>query len=114
MHSFVQRRVVLEARNLDLNHEVFADCELILVLSSIFHVFFGIYFWHYSPGTITAVLLYLGLNGFVLQRAVDEGWADYRTLTLLFFGGTVVFYLFEFIGPVVILFCVSFLKGDVI
>lgn len=84
------------------------------VTNAIFHVLFGVYFWHYSPGTITAVLLYLGLNGFVLQRAMDEGWADYRTLTLLFLVGTVVFYMFEFIGPVVIPIALSVGVGYVL
>ena len=84
------------------------------VTNAIFHVVFGIYFWHYSPGTITAVLLYLGLNGFILQRAVAEGWVDCRILTLLFLAGTVIFYMFEFVGPVVIPVAVSLSVGCVL
>jgi len=72
------------------------------VTNALFHVFFGLYFWHYSPGTVTAVLLYWGVNAFVMQRALDEGWVDKQTMAVLSAAGAFVFFMFELVGPVVI------------
>lgn len=84
------------------------------ITNAIFHVFFGIYFWHYSPGTVTAVLLYLGVNGLVMHRAVEEGWVDCQSLLALLLVGTAVFYTFEFVGPVVIPIAVALSVGWVL
>ena len=67
-----------------------------------YHVGAGVYFADYSPGTVTAVALYLPINLFLLWQAIQEGWVTSREAAglLLVSGG--LYWAFELIGPAVI------------
>ena len=43
------------------------------VVNAFFHIFFSFYFNDFSPGTITAVALYLPVNYFIIKGAFKEG-----------------------------------------
>ena len=70
------------------------------VINAFFHVFFSFYFNDFSPGAITAVLLYLPVNYFIIRAAFREGYIQsYFELLILFLSGITTFTLFEMIGP---------------
>ena len=75
----------------------------IQIINAIFHIFFSLYFNDFSPGTITAVLLYLPGNYLIVRAAFREGYlksySEYGFIALL---GTTTFVLFEIYGPFVI------------
>ncbi len=80
------------------------------VVNAIFHLFFSFYYNDFSPGAITATLLYLPLNYFIIKAAFNEGFLRNRIeVVMLFFLGCVTFALFEMLGPEVLaistLFC---------
>ena len=80
------------------------------VVNAVFHVFFSFYYSDFSPGAITATLLYLPLNYFIIKAAFNEGFLRNKIeVILLFFLGCVTFTLFEMFGPTVLaistLFC---------
>ena len=73
------------------------------VVNAFFHMFFSVYFADFSPGTITAILLYLPINYLIVQAAFKEGFLhSYLELLFLLAAGAVTFILFEIIGPNVI------------
>jgi uncharacterized membrane protein len=73
------------------------------VINAFFHVFFSFYFNDFSPGAITAVLLYLPVNYFIIRAALQEGHIQsYLELLILFLSGITTFTLFEIIGPQVL------------
>ncbi len=73
------------------------------VVNAFFHIFFSIYFADFSPGTITAILLYLPINYLIVQAAFKEGFLQsYLELLILFIAGIFTFTMFEVIGPEVI------------
>ena len=73
------------------------------VINAFFHVFFSFYFNDFSPGAITAVLLYLPVNYFIIRAALREGYIkSYVELLILFLSGIATFTLFEMIGPKVL------------
>ena len=73
------------------------------VVNAFFHMFFSVYFADFSPGTITAILLYLPINYLIVQAAFKEGFLhSYLELLLLFIAGVFTFSMFELIGPKVI------------
>ena len=73
------------------------------VVNAFFHMFFSLYFADFSPGTITAILLYLPINYLIVQAAFKEGFLhSYLELLLLFIAGVFTFSMFELIGPKVI------------
>ena len=73
------------------------------VVNALFHIFFSLYFMDFSPGTVTAMSLYLPVNYFIFRAAFNEGYLRSMTeLCLLFIAGLSVFALFEMIGPMVI------------
>ena len=73
------------------------------VINSFFHVFFSFYFNDFSPGAITAVLLYLPVNYFIIRAGLREGYIkSYVELLILFLSGIATFTLFEMIGPQVL------------
>ncbi|GIT56989.1 MAG: hypothetical protein Ct9H300mP18_04180 [Candidatus Neomarinimicrobiota bacterium] len=43
------------------------------VVNAAFHIFFSLYYSDFSPGTITAILLYLPINFLIIQSAFREG-----------------------------------------
>ena len=80
------------------------------VVNAVFHVFFSFYYSDFSPGAITATLLYLPLNYFIIKAAFNEGFLRNKIeVILLFFLGCATFTLFEMFGPAVLaistLFC---------
>ena len=73
------------------------------VINAFFHVFFSFYFNDFSPGAITAVLLYLPVNYLIIRAALREGYIkSYVELLILFLSGIVTFTLFEMMGPQVL------------
>ena len=74
------------------------------VVNAFFHVFFSFYFYDFSPGAITGVLLYLPVNYLIFKAALNEGLVgsirDVGYISLL---GAGTFALFELIGPQVML-----------
>ena len=44
------------------------------VVNALFHIFFSFYFLDFSPGVITAVLLYLPVNYLIIRAAFYEGY----------------------------------------
>lgn len=68
----------------------------------LFHLGGTLYFWHFSPGLYTALLLYAPVNALIAYHALQEGWVTRRSLAALFLAGGAVFWLFEVFGPVVI------------
>ena len=75
----------------------------IQIINAIFHIFFSLYFNDFSPGAITAVLVYLPGNYLIVRAAFREGYlksySEYGFIALL---GTTTFVLFEIYGPLVI------------
>jgi len=77
------------------------------VVNAFFHIFFSFYFKDFSPGAISAAILYLPINALIIRSAFKEGFLrSYLELFLLFIGGTTTFALFELIGPEVIAFSI--------
>ena len=77
------------------------------VVNAFFHIFFSFYFNDFSPGAITAALLYLPINALIIRSAFQEGFLkSHLEVFLLFVGGTTIFALFELIGPEVIAYSI--------
>ena len=73
------------------------------VVNAFFHIFFSFYFLDFSPGAITATLLYLPVNYLIFRAAFLEGYlTNSLELLLIFFAAILTFLLFELIGPIVI------------
>ena len=80
------------------------------VVNAVLHVFFSFYYSDFSPGAITATLLYLPLNYFIIKAAFNESYLRNKIeVILLFLLGCATFTLFEMFGPIVLaistLFC---------
>ena len=56
----------------------------------IFHASGTIVFQDFSPGLITAILLYVPVNIIILQKALQEEWISKRSLIVLFLLGGVL------------------------
>ena len=73
------------------------------IINALFHIFFSLYYKDFSPGAITAVLVYLPGNYLIVRAAFQEGYLksyiEYGYIALL---GTTTFVLFEIYGPVII------------
>ena len=77
------------------------------VVNALFHIFFSLYFFDFSPGTITAIGLYLPANYLIFRSAFEERYLKSNVEFLLIFSAaTLTFALFELIGPRVIAFSV--------
>ena len=73
------------------------------VVNALFHIFFSFYFLDFSPGAITATLLYLPVNYLIFRAAFHEGYLKNTSeLLLIFFAAILTFSLFELVGPIVI------------
>ena len=73
------------------------------VVNAFFHVFFSFYFNDFSPGAITAVILYLPVNYLIIRAAFQEGYLkSYTELFILFLAGITCFTFFELIGAKVL------------
>lgn len=73
------------------------------VANFLFHLVFTIIFWDFSPGLITAILLYLPVNIFIIQKGLQEKLLTFKTTIILFVIGTSMFVIFEMLGPAIIL-----------
>ena len=70
------------------------------VVNAAFHIFFSLYYSDFSPGTITAIFLYLPINFLIIQSAFREGLLKNSTeLIIIFILGVSTFALFELVGP---------------
>jgi len=77
------------------------------VVNALFHIFFSFYYYDFSPGAITATLLYLPINFLIIRAAFEENFLkSYLELFILFVMGMTTFTLFELIGPEVIKYTV--------
>ncbi len=65
----------------------------------LFHAGGTLVFGHFSPGLITALLLYLPVNVIICMKALKEGWVSPVSLVILFVAGGALFWLFEQFGP---------------
>jgi hypothetical protein len=72
----------------------------------LFHLGGTIVFRDFSPGTITAVLLYLPVNLVILRKASEEGWINWKSGVILFLLGGAMFWPAEAFGPPVFIFAV--------
>ena len=73
------------------------------IINAFFHIFFSFYFHDFSPGTITALLLYLPVNYLIFKAALREGHLEStKQMMYLFILGACTFALFEAIGPIVL------------
>ncbi len=73
------------------------------VHNAIFHLGATIFFRDFSPGLITAIVLYLPVNWLIAQAALKEDWVSARQLGVIFLAGGLLFWAFEMIGPPVLL-----------
>ncbi len=55
-------------------------------------------FQDFSPGLITAVLLYIPVNIIIVGKALQEGWISKHSLTVLFLLGGLMFWSFVKLG----------------
>ena len=68
------------------------------VNNMIFHTGGTIVFQDFSPGLITAILLYIPVNIIIAQKALQEGRISKRSLTAFFFLGGFIFWSFVKLG----------------
>ena len=75
----------------------------ILFAIQVVNAFYHIFFSDFSPGTVTAALLYLPVNFLIVQAAFKEGLLkSYFEYGCIAFLGTATFVLFEIFGPIII------------
>ena len=94
-------------------HQVFRNrataqsAVLFLLTTQVHNVFFHlggtIAFSHFSPGLYSGILLYLPVNAFILYKAFEEDYLTWKSLSVLFVLGGIVFWTFEAVGFVVVL-----------
>ena len=65
-----------------------------------FHVGVGLFTLSYSPGTITAILLYIPVNYLIIKRAFEEDLIETKSCLSLFICGGLTFWLMEFYGVI--------------
>jgi len=68
------------------------------VNNMIFHAGGTIVFQDFSPGLITAILLYIPVNIIIAQKALQERWISKRSLIVLFLLGGIIFWSFVKLG----------------
>jgi len=68
------------------------------VNNMIFHTGGTIVFQDFSPGLITAILLYIPVNIIIAKKALQEGWISKRSLTVFFLLGGLIFWSFVKLG----------------
>ena len=73
------------------------------------HVILFMLFGDFSPGAITALVLYLPVNFLIVQAAFKEGYLkSYFEFGCIAFLGTTTFILFEIFGPIIIVAAIIF------
>jgi hypothetical protein len=73
------------------------------VQNALFHLGGTLAFRDFSPGLLTGLLLYLPVNMLIMRAALREGLVTSWQLLLLFVGGGLLFWGFEFFGPLTLL-----------
>ena len=68
------------------------------VNNMIFHTGGTIVFQDFSPGLITAVLLYIPVNIIIVGKALQDGWISKHSLIVLFLLGCLMFWSFVKLG----------------
>ena len=81
------------------------------VANFFFHAGGTLFFQHFSPGLITATLIYIPINIFIIKKALKENWVTKQSILIIFITGSVLFTLFEILGPLPLL---TFLIGSYI
>lgn len=80
---------------------------LFLMATQVHNIFFHlggtIAFSDFSPGLITAIVLYAPVNLLIIRAALDEALITKTQLVALFICGGALFWAFEFLGPLVLL-----------
>ncbi|GAA3509969.1 hypothetical protein GCM10022393_23680 [Aquimarina addita] len=71
-------------------------------INAFFHIGAGIFFMDYSPGTVTAILLYIPINLLILHKARTENWISKKTAYILITLGLIGFSIFELVGGLAI------------
>ncbi len=70
--------------------------------NAFYHLFGTIIMLEYSPGLVTGLLLYIPCNLFVFYQAYKENLINKSSLIIFLILGGVIFWLFEFIGLIVL------------
>jgi hypothetical protein len=73
------------------------------VHNALFHLGGTLWFNDFSPGLITALLLYLPVNLVIARSALLEGLVTPSQLGIIFVAGGLLFWAFELMGPLVLL-----------
>lgn len=73
------------------------------VHNALFHLGGTLWFNDFSPGLITALLLYLPVNLIIARSALSEALVTSSQLGIIFVAGGLLFWAFELIGPPVLL-----------
>jgi hypothetical protein len=76
------------------------------VHNAFFHIGGTLVFSDFSPGLITAIALYLPVNGLIARSALAEGLVTPLQLGAMFVGGGALFWAFEYVGPAILLVAV--------
>jgi len=72
------------------------------VNNALYHPGAGLFFWDYSPGTVTGLLLYLPVNIYIWMKAIEEKWVTKFNILFMFVLGAIGFWTFEMGGPIFI------------
>lgn len=72
------------------------------VHNALFHLGGTLWFSDFSPGLITALILYLPVNFLIARAALNEGMITPQQLGITFCAGGMLFWAFELIGPLVL------------
>jgi hypothetical protein len=68
----------------------------------IFHIGGTVFFWDFSPGLITGILLYIPANALIVRAALADNLATTKQMWVLFVVGGLLFWGFEAYGAIVI------------
>jgi hypothetical protein len=68
-----------------------------------FHAILTLVFWDFSPGLITAVILYAPVNTVILYKGYQENLVSKKSLLVIFILGGIAYWSWEVVGPIVIL-----------
>lgn len=65
----------------------------------LYHIGTSIYFEDFSPGTITALVLYVPVNFYIITKAFKEGWLTKSMFLFFFVLSGIMYWVFELLGP---------------
>ena len=70
--------------------------------NGLYHLIGTIYFGVYSPGLITGLILYISLSCLMIFKAYQDNYINKITGFIIIIASGVLFWTFEFIGPIII------------